>query len=59
MTMTFELDLHKVKVSQPAEYLGQRSFSSNKLLSGHRHTRRIDGSTWTTKLVDDEHNREN
>jgi len=52
MTLTFELDLYRVKMNQRATCLGQRSLGS-KLLSEHAYRRLIptDCSTFTHKVV--------
>jgi len=38
MTLTFELDLDRVKMNHHAIYLGQKSFSSKVIARTHRHT---------------------
>jgi len=37
MTLTFELDLDTVKVTQQAKYIGQRSFRSKIIVRPHTH----------------------
>jgi len=38
MTLTFELDLDRVKMNHHAIYLGQKSFGSKVIARTHRHT---------------------
>jgi len=49
MTLTFKLDLDKVKINHHAKCLGQRSFMSKVILYTHSHL--ISCSTWTTQVV--------
>ena len=50
MTLTFELDLGRVKTHQSAKQLAHKDHSIQKLSSEHTHTHRIDYSNRTTKL---------
>jgi len=52
MTLTF--DLSTGNFSQRDEYLGQRSCTS-VITRTYRHTHRTDCSTWTTKVVSENH----
>jgi len=51
ITLTFELDLDRVKLNQPAIYLGQRSFRSKVIVRTQTNTHRTDCSTCTTETV--------
>jgi len=50
MTLTFELDLDRVKMNQLDRCLGLRSFSSKFVVGTHTH-HQTDCSTWTTEVV--------
>jgi len=59
MTVTSEFSLDGVKMKQPTEYLGQRSFLSKVIVQIHRHTHThthththwTARSTWAIKMV--------
>jgi len=59
MTLTFELDVGILKMTQCTKHLGQKSFSSNVFVQTGRETHRNteihkhwnDCSVWTTKVV--------
>jgi len=38
MTLTFELDLDRVKLNQDIKYVGQRSLTSKSIVRTHRQT---------------------
>jgi len=53
MTLTFKLDLDRVKVNQHAKYLGQRSFNPEVIDRTHTYTHinPTEHSSWTTKVM--------
>ena len=57
MTLTFELDLDRVKMNQQAKYLRQTSFRSKVIVQRHRYTDThtpdpvIYLDTWTTNVL--------
>ena len=51
VTLTFELDLHSVKVNQHDMYRGQRSLIPKVIVWSHRHTYLTNCCTRTTELV--------
>jgi len=52
--LTFEFDLHGVKVNQHGKYLAERPLTSKFTVRIHndRHTHTTERSTWTTKVVE-------
>jgi len=51
MTLTFKLDLNRVKLNQHAEHLGQWSYQSKVTVHSHMHTHVTEYSTWTTGMI--------